>query len=372
MKHNNSDITNSLESTKSWQGRTVLVTGISGFVGAWLAATLLDRGAEVVGIVRDRARDETASDKPTCATSLTLLELDGRAHLVKGSIADYALVERTLATYAIDTVFHLAAETIVGIATRSPISFFESNIKGTWNILEAARTNKQVERIVVASSDKAYGDQKELPYTEDSTLNGLYPYDASKACTDILSRAYARTYNLPIVVTRCANVYGGADLNWSRLVPGTIRSILRDKNPVLRSDGTAQRDYIYADDAVNAYLLAGESAGREDVYGRAFNFGSGKPVSARAMVETLIEQSGQTHLAPDIQGKGKPYGEIDRQYLDSSQAHHILGWQPNVTLANGLQKTIGWFKEHADALNMVTACNTLFVGGGLPALAFWA
>ena len=232
MKHND------LEVHSSWRGRTVLVTGLSGFVGAWLANALLDQGAKVVGIVRSR------HPKPNSITSVDLLELDRRACLVQGSIADYATVESVIKDHAVDSVFHLAAETIVGAAKQSPLSFFESNIQGTWNILEAVRNQPRVERVVVASSDKAYGDQPQLPYTEESTLNGLYPYDASKACTDILARTYARTYELPIVVTRLANVYGGADLNWSRLVPGTIRSILHNENPVLRSDGTAQRDYI--------------------------------------------------------------------------------------------------------------------------------
>jgi CDP-glucose 4,6-dehydratase len=351
MAYNNSDTSN------TWRGRTAFVTGISGFVGAWVAATLLDMGAKVVGIVRNKCNDTHS------VTSLELLGLDRRAQLVEGSITEYSMIERTLAEYEVDTVFHLAAETIVGLASRSPLSFFESNIEGTWNVLEAVRTSKWVERVVIASSDKAYGDQEELPYTEAAMLNGLYPYDASKACTDVLARTYAYTYDLPIVVTRCANIYGGADLNWSRLVPGTIRSILQNENPVLRSDGTSERDYIYVDDAVNAYLQAGEHAARADVRGKAFNFGSGIPVSARLMVETLLETAGRTDLVPDIRGQGKPPGEIDRQYLDSQEANKRLGWEPKVNLTSGLQQTIEWFKRHAATLKIVSSSWSLLLGG---------
>jgi CDP-glucose 4,6-dehydratase len=347
---NNNMADNGTTRRNTWSGRNVLVTGLTGFIGGWVAAALLDAGAQVVGIVRSKPNDSSENEN---VSTLELLDLENRAHFVEGSIADYSAVERTLVDYEVDTVFHLAAETIVGVANRSPLSFFESNIKGTWNILDAVRTSNTIERVVIASSDKAYGDQKELPYTEETTLNGLYPYDASKACTDILARAYAHTYDLPIVVTRCANVYGGADLNWSRLVPGTIRSIICDENPVLRSDGTSQRDYIYVEDAVDAYLQAGENAANNEVCGKAFNFGSGVPVSARTMVEQLLHVSGRTDLFPDIQGEGKPHGEIDQQYLDSSQAKQTFGWEPKVDLETGLQHTIDWFKEHATKLNIV-------------------
>ncbi len=329
--------------TSYWKDKRVLVTGISGFIGGWLAWTLIESGSEVVGIVRDTTR----------YSSLNLLGLASKVHLVHGSLTDYALLERTINEYEIDSVFHLAAQAIVRAANRSPLSTFESNIKGTWNLLEASRLNPLVQRIVVASSDKAYGDQPQLPYTEKSPLNGLYPYDASKVCTDVLARSYAATYDLPVAITRCANVYGGADLNWSRLIPGTIRSVLRDEAPIIRSDGTPERDYIFIADATRAYLTLGQRASESDIRGQAFNFGSGHSISALALVERIIQVAGQNGLKPDIRGQGNLHGEIDRQFLDSSKAQRILGWQPTTDLSSGLQSTVDWYRAHAPQLGIV-------------------
>ena len=328
-----------------WNQRRVLVTGASGFIGGWLASALIEAGADVVGIVRDAPRRST----------LNLLGLAANMHIVRGSLTDYALVERAINEYEIDTVFHLAAQAIVGPANRSPRSTFESNIQGTWNLLEACRGNPLVQRIVVASSDKAYGDQPHLPYTEESPLNGLYPYDASKVCADVLARSYAATYGLPVAVTRCANVYGGADLNWSRLIPGTVRSILLGERPIIRSDGTPERDYIFITDAVRAYLTLGERAADPDVRGQAFNFGSGHPVSALTVVQELLQIAGRTDLPPDIRGQGSPHGEIDRQYLDSSRALRVLGWRPQVDLRSGLEIAFHWYRQHAPTLGIPQA-----------------
>lgn len=316
-----------------WERRRVLVTGAGGFVASWLCKALIEAGADVVGIVRDSPGER-------------LLEqhgISGRMSIVHGSIIEYATVERALNEYEIDTCFHLAAQAIVGAANRSPLSTFETNIKGTWNILEACRLTGTIQRVVVASSDKAYGNQPVLPYREDTTLNGSYPYDASKVCTDVLARCYAVTYDLPVATTRCANIYGGGDLNWSRLIPGTIRSVLLGEEPIIRSDGTPERDYLYVDDAVAAYLTLGSQADAPHARGRAFNFGTNRPVSALTLVEQILAASGAV-LRPRILGEAK--GEIDRQYLESSMARELFGWEPRVTLADGLARTVSWYSAY--------------------------
>jgi CDP-glucose 4,6-dehydratase len=316
-----------------WRGRSVLVTGAGGFLASWLCRALVDAGADVIGIVRD-------------STGERLLERHGvrqRMTVVHGSIVDYPLVERVLNEYEADAVFHVAAQAIVGAANRSPLSTFESNIKGTWNVLEACRVSRATARLVVASSDKAYGDQAVLPYREDTALHGRYPYDASKVCTDVLARCYATTYDLPIAVTRCANIFGGGDLNWSRLIPGTIRAVLAGEAPVIRSDGTPERDYLYIDDAVDAYLTLGARLGEPEVRGRAFNFGSGQPTSVLQLVGQILGAAGSS-LEPRILGQAA--GEIDRQFLDSSLARATLGWEPWVSLADGLRRTIAWYRTY--------------------------
>lgn len=316
-----------------WCDRTVLVTGAGGFVASWLCKALVGAGASVVGIVRDSAGERL----------LRLHGIDASMSLVHGSIADYPLVERAINEYDVDACFHLAAQALVGIANRSPLSTFESNVKGTWNVLEACRLSKTIRRVVVASSDKAYGDQAVLPYREDTPLAGRYPYDVSKVCTDVLARSYAATFDLPVAVTRCANIYGGADFNWSRLIPGTIRSVLRGEAPVIRSDGSPERDYLFVADAVDAYLTLGQHADEPGVRGSAFNFGANRPVSALSLVEQIIAAA-ESPMRPRILGEAK--GEIDRQYLDSALAREILGWEARIDLQEGLRRTITWYTDY--------------------------
>src|SRR2546423_7060078 len=255
-----------------WRDRTVLVTGIGGFVGGGLAAGLLAEGATVVGVVRDSGGERL----------LEALAIGDRVELVHGSISEPGLVQRAINEYEVDTVFHLAAQAIVGVANRSPLSTFESNIMGTWRVLEASRQSPPGKRVVVASSDKAYGSQRHLPYTEETPLSRIYPYDASKACTDLLGRSYAATYRLPVAVTRCANIYGPGDLNWSRLIPGTIRAALSGEDPLIRSDGRPERDYLYVSDAVDGYLRVAERL--PELTAEAFNLGTARPISAPDLV----------------------------------------------------------------------------------------
>ena len=317
-----------------WRGKSVLVTGAGGFVGSWLAHALVERGATVTAILRDEPR----------LSNFDLLGLGERVNVVRGSITDAATVERALNEYEVDSCFHLAAQAIVGAANRSPVSTFESNIRGTWTVLEACRTARLVERVVVASSDKAYGSQPQLPYTEEMPLLGANPYDASKVCAEVLVRSYRETFGLPVTVARCANIYGGGDLNFSRLVPGTIRSVLLGERPVVRSDGSPVRDYIHIDDAVAAYLSLAEQLGRPAVVGEAFNFGGGEPISVRDILGRILDACDARDLQPDIRGSGAPAGEIDRQYLDSARAEQVLGWQARVSLNDGLRGTANWYR----------------------------
>jgi CDP-glucose 4,6-dehydratase len=317
-----------------WAGKNVLVTGAGGFVGSWLAHALAERGAAVTAVLRDRP----------IRSNFQLLDLERRVNVVYGSIADYALLERACNEYEIDTCFHLAAQAIVSAANRSPLSTFESNVKGSWSVLEACRTSPLMQRVVVASSDKAYGDQPVLPYKEDMPLNARYPYDVSKACTEWITRSYFQTYGTPVAVARCANIYGGGDLNYSRLVPGTIRSVLAGERPIIRSDGTPLRDYLYVDDAVDAYLVLGERCADDGIRGEAFNFGADSPVSALALVQRILDVSGASHLEPDIRGVGKASGEIDQQYLDSEKARRVLQWEPTIPLTEGLSRAISWYR----------------------------
>ena len=316
-----------------WLDRPTLVTGCTGLLGSWLTAGLVDAGAQVVGLIRDSVPH----------SNLLRSGYIDRIRVVRGDITDYDLVERAMNEYEIETVFHLAAQTIVPIANRSPLSTFEANIRGTWTVLEAARRTKTVRRVAVASSDKAYGVQDELPYTEDAPLLGCYPYDVSKACADMISRAYTATYDLPVAVTRCANMYGGGDLNWSRIFPGTIRSVLRGERPIVRSDGTMVRDYLYVRDAVNAYLLLAEQLDRAEVRGQAFNFGMDHPESVLDIVQTIISISDYPDLEPVVLGQAA--NEIQAQYLSSDKAQEILGWQPAYSLKEGLRETMAWYRD---------------------------
>jgi CDP-glucose 4,6-dehydratase len=318
-----------------WDGVPVFVTGAQGFLGAWIAERLLDEGAKVVTLLRDvepDARFHTAGIGDRC--------VQARADLI-----DYDALERTLNEHEIRAVFHLAAQTIVGTANRSPLSTYETNIRGTYNLMEAARAmDGRIERVVVASSDKAYGNHEQLPYKEDFPLQPRYPYDVSKAATDMIARSYATTYAMPVAVTRLANLYGGGDLNGSRVVPDTIKSLLNAKQPVIRSDGTPERDYLYVEDAVDAYLAISDSLDDQVNWGRAWNAGWGEPHSVREVVDRLIAVSG-VEVEPDVQGKGTPHGEIDRQFLDSTAIKSELGWQPRRTLDEGLALTWDWYRE---------------------------
>ncbi|MDQ6879978.1 MAG: GDP-mannose 4,6-dehydratase [Candidatus Dormibacteraeota bacterium] len=318
--------------SNNWSERTALVTGVGGFVGSGMALELIKRRARVVGIVRDSGG----------LRALAMRGLTDRIDIVQGSINHPGLVARAINEYEVDTVFHLAAQAIVGVAQRSPLSTFESNITGTWHVLEACRTSTGVARVVVASSDKAYGDQSVLPYTEDTALEGIYPYDASKVCADVLARSYAAAYHLPVAVVRCANIYGPGDLNWSRLIPGTIRSALAGEDPVVRSDGTPERDYIYLEDAVDGYLRTADALPK--CAGEAFNFGSAQSVSALALVKMILAATETPHLRPRVLGRAS--GEIDRQCLSADKARRLLEWKPRTTLAAGLTKSVPWYRDH--------------------------
>jgi CDP-glucose 4,6-dehydratase len=274
------------------------------------------------------------------------LGLHARVDEVAGTLTNFDLVWRTVSEYTVEYCFHLAAQAIVGVANQSPLSTFESNIRGTWNLLEALRLSKTIQGVVVASSDKSYGVHRDLPYREDHALNPLYPYDTSKACTDLLARCYFHTFGLPVTVTRFANIYGGGDLNFSRIIPDSIRAVLRGHNPVIRSDGTPERDFIFIDDAVDLYFELARRLPGGKVTGEVFNGGHNQPVKILDLVEKIIELSGQRGLKPDIRGKGAGHGEIDRQWLDATKARQVLGWEPKVGLDEGLTRTINWYREY--------------------------
>jgi CDP-glucose 4,6-dehydratase len=324
------------------RGGSVLVTGADGLLGSWLTAALLDAGARVV-VIR---RDEPA------VTALELAGIAGRVDSVRGDVCEEGLVARALAEYEVDSVFHLAAQTLVGVANRSPRSTFETNVRGTWMLLEACRTH-DVRAVVVASSDKAYGPQAQLPYSEEQPLRPRFPYDASKAAADLIARSYWHTFGLPVAVTRFANLYGGGDLNRSRLVPETIGAALAGRPPVIRSDGSPGRDFLYVEDAVAAYvaiwaqLLSGSGAG-----GEAFNAGGGEAHRVGAVVALICRLVG-TGMVPEIRGQGTPHGEIDRQWVDSAKLSALTGWRAQVGLEEGLRRTIAWYREHPRALDLL-------------------
>jgi CDP-glucose 4,6-dehydratase len=319
--------------------RTALVTGAQGFIGSWLSERLLDEGARVVALRRD----------VPALSRFTLDGIDERCDIVQGDLHDFESLLRILNEHDVNMVFHLAAQTIVGTANRSPLSTFETNVRGTYTLLEACRAigivGSPVEAVVVASSDKAYGEHDELPYSEDHALQPRYPYDVSKACTDLIARSYAHAFGQPVAVTRLANVYGGGDFNFSRIVPDTVRALLEGHRPVIRSDGTPERDYLYVQDAVDAYLAVADSLQREELRGRAWNAGNGQPVAVREIVAKLIAAAGSS-VEAEIKGEGKPAGEIDRQWLDSSAIRGELGWEPKWSLEDGLAETHRWYAEH--------------------------
>ncbi|MBV8218005.1 MAG: GDP-mannose 4,6-dehydratase [Solirubrobacterales bacterium] len=317
---------------------SVLVTGGDGLVGAWLVRTLLEHGQRVVVIRRDRP----------AVSSLAELGLMNSVDVVDGDICTQGLVARVLNQYEVDSVFHLAAQTQVGSANRSPVPTFEANIRGTWLVLEACRVHG-AERTVVASSDKAYGRQRSLPYREDQELRAQYPYDVSKAAADMLARSYWYTFELPVAVTRLANVYGGGDTNRARLIPEAVSAALAGEAPVVRSDGSPERDFLYVEDAARAYLSVWEAlAGGGAAPGEAFNAGGGEPRRVLDVIELICRLAGSS-VAPDIRGDGVPHGEIDRQWLDSTKLRELTGWRPEVTLEEGLRRTIDWYREHPAA-----------------------
>lgn len=316
-----------------WRDRPVLVTGATGLLGSWLTRALAESGAEVVALVRDWVPQ----------SELVRSGWIERVKVVRGDVCDRGLVERTLAEYEIDTVFHLAAQTIVGIANRNPLSTFESNIRGAWTVLESARHSPTVRAIVMASSDKAYGEQDHLPYSEGMPLQGRHPYDVSKSCADLLAQSYAATYRLPVAITRCGNFYGGGDLNWNRIVPGTIRSALRGERPAIRSDGTFVRDYFYIEDAVAAYLLLAERLRcRPELAGLAFNFSNETQVTVLELVRMILREM-DSPLDPLVLNEATC--EIRCQYLSAERARRLLDWRPLFPLEEGLRRTISWYRE---------------------------
>jgi CDP-glucose 4,6-dehydratase len=321
------------QSDRFWRDRPVLVTGATGLVGGWLVRRLVEAGASAVCLVRDWVPQSEVVRRG-------LLE---RTQVVRGDVRDQVLLERVLGEYEIASVIHLAAQTIVGVANRNPVSTFETNIGGTWALLEACRRSPKVQQIVVASSDKAYGDQDQLPYDEATPLQGQHPYDVSKSCADLIAAMYAKTYGLPVLVTRCGNFYGGGDLNWNRIVPGTIRSVLRGERPVIRSDGQFTRDYFYADDGALAYMLLVEQlAANPELRGEAFNFSNERPITVLDLVRTILQGMG-SGLEPEIRNEAS--NEIRDQYLSADKARRMLGWAPRYTLESGLEPTIAWYRD---------------------------
>ena len=316
-----------------WRDRRVFVTGASGLLGGWLVRRLVDERAAVVALVRDWVPQSI----------LLSSDLLSRVTLVRGDVRDQELLERALGEYEIDTVFHLAAQTVVGVANRNPVSTLDTNIRGTWALLEAARRSPLVRSIVTASSDKAYGDHEQLPYDESAALKGEHPYDASKSCADLIARMYAVTFGVPVAITRCGNFYGGGDLNWNRLVPGTIRSALKGERPVIRSDGTLIRDYFYVEDGAAAYMqLAQALHERPELRGEAFNFSNELQVDVLDLTRKILARM-QVGLKPDVRAGAEH--EIQHQWLSAKKARTQLGWKPMFTLDEGLDRTIAWYRE---------------------------
>ena len=318
----------------NWQDRPVLVTGGTGLLGGWLVQALRAVQADVVVLVRDWVPQ----------SELYRSGQIEHVRTVRGDVADQQMLERVLGEYEIAGVFHLAAQTIVSIANRNPISTFESNIQGTWSLLEACRRSPTVQQIIVASSDKAYGEHAQLPYQEGVALQGKHPYDVSKSCADLIAQAYAKTYGLPVCISRCGNLYGGGDLNWNRIVPGTIRSVIRQEHPIIRSDGTLTRDYFYVKDAADAYLrLAERMSADASLAGEAFNFSNEQPASVLEVAGKILTLMNSKKLQPVIQNKAS--NEIPHQYLNAEKARKRLNWKPLFSLEAGLAETIGWYEE---------------------------
>lgn len=318
-----------------WVAKKVLVTGATGFLGHWLVRYLVNEGADVAVIIRDWNPQ----------SELLRSGLADSVSAVSGMLEKYGDVERAINEHEAEIVFHLGAQAIVQVARRSPLDTFESNVRGTYHVLEACRAHRElIQCVVIASSDKAYGASASLPYTEETPLLGRYPYDVSKSCADLLAQAYWHTYELPVAIARCGNIYGGGDLNWSRIVPGTIRSLLRNEAPVIRSDGKFTRDYLYVLDVVEAYAHLAEFAATRGLVGEAFNFGPEKPTSVLEIVNAIRESMGRSDIEPVVMNCA--VGEIRDQYLSSQKARRLLGWVPRYTLQRGLEPTIEWYREY--------------------------
>jgi CDP-glucose 4,6-dehydratase len=325
------------------KGHSFLVTGAYGLLGGWLVRALLESGSQVCVVRRDA----------TARSALSAMGLEESVTVVHGDICSDGFVERVLVDYEVDSVFHLAAQTLVGTANHSPVSTFETNVRGTWIVLEACRRHG-AERVIVASSDKAYGNHDDLPYREDHALQARYPYDASKAAADLITRSYWHTWQLPVAVTRFANLYGGGDVNGSRLIPESVAAALEGRPPVVRSDGSPERDFLYVEDAVAAYLAIWDALGRGQAGGEAFNAGGGRPHRVLDVVELVCKLAG-TDVEPDVRGVGTPTGEIDRQWVDPTKLTELTGWRPEVDLEEGLTRTIAWYREHARLLGIAVA-----------------
>jgi CDP-glucose 4,6-dehydratase len=316
-----------------WRDRPVFITGATGLVGGWLTKRLLEQRASVTALVRDWVP----------ASEFVRQGLADRVNVVRGDLSSSYLLERALGEYEIEVVFHLAAQTQVQIANRNPLSTFDSNIRGTWELLDACRRSPKVKSVVLASSDKAYGDQAVLPYKEDMPLLGKHPYDVSKSCADLIAQSYAYTFGVPVAITRCGNFYGGGDLNWDRVVPGTIRSVVRGDRPIIRSDGKFVRDYFYVEDGAAAYMLLAERLRQDSKFsGAAYNFSNEAQISVLELVNAILEKMA-SKLKPEIQNQAS--NEIRHQYLSAERARAELDWKPMFTLDEGLEKTIAWYRE---------------------------
>jgi len=320
-----------------WRDRPVFVTGGTGLVGVWLVQRLVEAGADVVCLVRDWVPQ----------SELVRARLIEKVKVVRGDVRDQSLMERALGEFEIDTVIHLAAQTTVPVANRNPVSTFETNVAGTWSLLEACRRSALVKQVVVASSDKAYGDQELLPYDENMPLQGRHPYDVSKSAADLIAQTYAHSYDLPVVISRCGNFYGGGDLNWNRIVPGTIRSVMRGQRPVIRSDGKFVRDYFYVEDGAAAYMLLAEKlAEQRELIGHAFNFSNEIQVTVLDLVQKILALMGSA-LVPDI--RNEAVNEIRHQYLSAEKVRRLLNWSPLFTLDEGLTRTLAWYRNFLEA-----------------------
>jgi CDP-glucose 4,6-dehydratase len=323
-----------MTATSFWRDRPVFVTGATGLLGSWLVKHLVRSGADVVCLVRDWVPQ----------SELVLSGLLDRVRIVRGDVREQEMLERALGEYEVQTIFHLAAQTTVGVANRNPVSTLDTNIRGTWALLEASRRTPTVQQIVIASSDKAYGDQDALPYKEDAPVFGRHPYDVSKSCADLIAQMYAKSYRLPVCVTRCGNFYGGGDLNWNRIVPGTIRSVLRGERPVIRSDGHYVRDYLYVEDGVGAYNpLAEQLAAKPSLAGEVFNFSYEHRMTVLDLVARILDVM-QSGIRPDVRNEAT--NEIRQQYLDSTKAKTLLGWKPAFTFDESLETTVDWYRRY--------------------------